>query len=225
MVAALTTSDWAEGGGEHAHDAPVAATAPEPDRFTTVASYPRYVTGTATRANVTAIDADLSVLIQQLAELGGANVIISPEVNGAVTTQLRDVQWLSALHAIVVSAGDFAVVQERDDLLRITPAWRIEQQVETRVFDVSHFSHSDVRAMLPAVGLLAGDGKLNGAMVTHVPEQGSLIVTSGVRYLEEVETLLLQVADGGGEDALRALQTEAEDAPSPAETPASDDRR
>ena len=83
-------------------------------------------------------DANVRTVLQLLAAYSGKNIIISPEVEGAVTLDLKEVHWLRALYAIVNTVGDFAVVADEEDLLRVVPIERIEQQLETVVFTLNY---------------------------------------------------------------------------------------
>ncbi|MGE0713165.1 MAG: hypothetical protein AB7N76_12090 [Planctomycetota bacterium] len=79
-------------------------------------------------------DANVRTVLQLLAAYSGKNIIISPQVTGDVTLDLKEVHWLRALHAIVKTVGDYEVVEETDDLLRVVTRSSIEQQLETVVF-------------------------------------------------------------------------------------------
>ena len=46
-------------------------------------------------------DANVRTVLQLLAAYSGKNIIISPQVTGDVTLDLKEVHWLRALHAIV----------------------------------------------------------------------------------------------------------------------------
>lgn len=79
-------------------------------------------------------DANVRTVLQLLAAYSGKNIIISPDVHGNVTLDLKEVHWLRALHAIVRTVGDYEVVEETEDLLRVVSRSSIEQQLETLVF-------------------------------------------------------------------------------------------
>jgi len=64
-------------------------------------------------------DAQVRTVLQLLAAYSGKNIIISPQVTGKITLDLKEVHWLRALHAIVRTAGPYEVVEETEDLLRV----------------------------------------------------------------------------------------------------------
>lgn len=76
-------------------------------------------------------DANVRTVLQLLAAYSGKNIIISPEVHGDVTLDLHEVHWLKALHAIVKTVGDYEVVEETADLLRVVPRSSIALQLKT----------------------------------------------------------------------------------------------
>lgn len=83
-------------------------------------------------------DANVRTVLQLLAAYSGKNIIISPNVTGSVTLDLKEVHWLRALHAIVKTVGDYEVVEETEDLLRVVRRDAIEQQLETIVFPLKY---------------------------------------------------------------------------------------
>jgi type IV pilus assembly protein PilQ len=83
-------------------------------------------------------DANVRTVLQLLAAYSGKNIIISPRVTGTVTLDLKEVHWLRALHAIVKTVGDYEVVEETEDLLRVVSRDSIEQQLETVVFPLKY---------------------------------------------------------------------------------------
>lgn len=85
-------------------------------------------------------DANVRTVLQLLAAYSGKNIIISPRVDGKVTLDLKEVHWLRALHAIVKTVGDYEVVEETEDLLRVVSRDSIEQQLETVVYQLKYVS-------------------------------------------------------------------------------------
>jgi type II secretory pathway component GspD/PulD (secretin) len=83
-------------------------------------------------------DANVRTVLQLLAAYSGKNIIISPNVRGEITLDLKEVHWLRALHAIVKTVGDYEVVEETEDLLRVVSRDSIEQQLETVVFPLKY---------------------------------------------------------------------------------------
>jgi type II secretory pathway component GspD/PulD (secretin) len=83
-------------------------------------------------------DANVRTVLQLLAAYSGKNIIISPEVHGDVTLDLHEVHWLRALHAIVKTVGDYEVVEETADLLRIVPRSSIALQLKTEFIPLKY---------------------------------------------------------------------------------------
>ena len=109
-------------------------------------------------------DANVRTVLQLLAAYSGKNIIISPQVTGDVTLDLKEVHWLRALHAIVKTVGDYEVVEETDDLLRVVTRSSIEQQLETVVFKLKFVRPpATYRAIPPASTGQGGAGQGNQA--------------------------------------------------------------
>lgn len=130
-------------------------------------------------------DANVRTVLQLLAAYSGKNIIIAPEVQGRVTLDLKEVHWLRALHAIVKTVGDYEVVEESDDLLRIVSRSSIEQQLETVVFPLSHVRPpAQYRAVPPRQ--LGGTGQQTAAATLFV---GPAPTTTSTTNLEQTFTL------------------------------------
>ena len=80
---------------------------------------------------------DITKVIRLLAEWGGANIVVAPQVKGTVTVNLKNIPWRDALEQIVKTLG-YAVVEEDRGILRIVPRDQLRQQLETRVFRLKY---------------------------------------------------------------------------------------
>jgi len=75
---------------------------------------------------------DIKKVVSVIATYSGANIVVSPQVKGQITVNLKNIPWRDALEQIVKTLG-YAVVQEDRDILRIVPREDLKQQLETRV--------------------------------------------------------------------------------------------
>lgn len=117
-------------------------------------------------------DANVRTVLQLLAAYSGKNIIIAPEVTGRVTLDLKEVHWQRALHAIVKTVGDYEVVEEHDDLLRVVSRSSIEQQLETVVYPLKHVRPpATYRAVPPRQ--LGGGRSTTAAVFVGGPAAGS----------------------------------------------------
>lgn len=80
---------------------------------------------------------DIKTVINLIATYSGANIVVSPAVNGSVTTSLKNIPWRDALEQIVKTLG-YAVVEEDRGILRIIPLDDLKQQLETRVLRLKY---------------------------------------------------------------------------------------
>ena len=74
---------------------------------------------------------DIQKVIDTIAKISGANIVVNPEVQGTMTVRLKNVPWRHALDACVKTLG-FVVVEEDRGILRVVPASNIEQDLETK---------------------------------------------------------------------------------------------
>ena len=80
----------------------------------------------------------LKQIISLLAQQGGQNIVVAPDVDAIVHFSLQDVPWQVALDTIVKTAGPFAVVRDDSSVYRVVKADALAEQKETRVFKLKY---------------------------------------------------------------------------------------
>ena len=58
-------------------------------------------------------DAPIGKVIDTIAKVSGANIVVAPNVQGKITLRLRNIPWQDALRAACATLGYRAVVGER----------------------------------------------------------------------------------------------------------------
>jgi type IV pilus assembly protein PilQ len=86
---------------------------------------------------------DIQKVIDTIAKISGANIVVAPEVKGTITVRLKNIPWRDALEASVKTLG-FVVVQEDRGILRVVPASNIQQDLETRTIQLRYVRPSSV---------------------------------------------------------------------------------
>lgn len=106
---------------------------------------------------------DIKEILTVIADYAGANIVISEGVRGKVNLHLKDVPWKHAVQQAVKAAGDYAVVEEEFNLLRIVPSESLRNQIERRVFPLRYLNiPPDFKATLKTNYALARDYKPDG---------------------------------------------------------------
>jgi type IV pilus assembly protein PilQ len=82
-------------------------------------------------------DADIKVVIDMIARVSGANIIVSPDVKGVITLSINNVPWNEVLDAIVKTLN-FTTVKEGFGIIRIIHPDELLKQLETRVFKLKY---------------------------------------------------------------------------------------
>lgn len=80
----------------------------------------------------------LKQIISLLAQQGGQNIIVAPDVDAVVHFSLQGVPWQVALETIVKTAGPFVVVRDESSVYRVLRADALSAQKETRVFKLKY---------------------------------------------------------------------------------------
>lgn len=79
-------------------------------------------------------DAPIKTVIDLIARMSRANIILHPDVQGSVTMSVNDVPWSAVLDAVVKTVGNYTTVREKYDIIRIVPESELLKQMEVRVF-------------------------------------------------------------------------------------------
>jgi type IV pilus assembly protein PilQ len=81
-------------------------------------------------------EADVRKVINDIAKVANAPIVIAPDVKGAIDYSFKDVPWKEALTTIVKSAG-FVTVREGTVIRVVSPAV-LREQMETRIFPLKY---------------------------------------------------------------------------------------
>lgn len=104
------------------------------------------------KVKMTFRNAKIQVVLDLLARQAGANIVISPEVDGTVSLTLNDVRWDIALDTIVKTLG-FIIVKEEGNIIRVVTRDSLKAQLETRIFQLSYIRPpDDYRAVMDTGG-------------------------------------------------------------------------
>jgi type IV pilus assembly protein PilQ len=88
-------------------------------------------------------DADIKVVIDMIARVSGANIIVSPDVKGQITMSINNVPWNEVLSAVVRTLN-FTTVKESFGIIRIIHPDELLKQMETRVFPLKYIAPPSV---------------------------------------------------------------------------------
>jgi type IV pilus assembly protein PilQ len=86
---------------------------------------------------------DIQKVIDTIAKISGANIVVAPDVKGTITVRLKNIPWRDALDAAVKTLG-FVVVEEDRGILRVVPASNIQQDLETATIPLRYVRPSSV---------------------------------------------------------------------------------
>lgn len=113
-------------------------------------------------------EADIRNVLKVIAYKSGVNIVVSPEVAGAVTIRLSDVPWLEALRTIVSIYG--YGYEQRENIVTVAPIEKLTNQKKleveltevqptiTEVFSLKYIDAADARkAIEPQI---SGRGKI-----------------------------------------------------------------
>ncbi|HLY10062.1 MAG TPA: secretin N-terminal domain-containing protein [Planctomycetota bacterium] len=88
-------------------------------------------------------DADIKVVIDMIARVSGANIIVSPDVKGQITLSINNVPWGEVLSAVVRTLN-YTTVKESFGIIRIIHPDELLKQMDTRVFQLKFISPPSV---------------------------------------------------------------------------------
>jgi type II secretory pathway component GspD/PulD (secretin) len=82
-------------------------------------------------------NADIKQVIDTIAKLSGANIVIAPEVSGTLSLRLSNVPWRDALEVAVKTLG-FVVVEEDRGILRVVDPLSLQAQMESHSYQLRY---------------------------------------------------------------------------------------
>lgn len=82
-------------------------------------------------------NAPIQQVIDTIAKISGANIVVAPEVQGAISLRLRNIPWRDALDAASKTLG-YAVVEEDRGILRVVPRSNLREDVVARSFQLRY---------------------------------------------------------------------------------------
>ena len=132
--------------------------------------------------------ADIRSALTFLADYGGVNVVVSPDVQGSVTIKLHDVLWRDAMN-IIGNTYNLAIVDESSGYIRVLPAdayrketsekekHNAEQRqlvaLETKIVKISNSTSDDivtaVKSLMTDRGKAVSDKRSNSIIIQEVP--------------------------------------------------------
>ena len=80
---------------------------------------------------------DITEVINLIAKLGGANIVVAPEVAGTLSLRLTDVPWRDALDVAVKTLG-YVVVEESRGILRVVDPVTLQAQMTTKSYQLRY---------------------------------------------------------------------------------------
>ncbi len=80
---------------------------------------------------------DITQVIDLIAKLGGANIVVAPEVSGTLSLRLNNVPWRDALDVAVKTLG-YVVVEENRGILRVVDPVSLQAQMITRSYQLRY---------------------------------------------------------------------------------------
>jgi type IV pilus assembly protein PilQ len=78
---------------------------------------------------------DITQVIDLIAKLGGANIVVAPEVSGTLSLRLNNVPWRDALDVAVKTLG-YVVVEENRGILRVVDPVSLQAQMVTKSYQL-----------------------------------------------------------------------------------------
>ncbi|MHC4076955.1 MAG: secretin N-terminal domain-containing protein, partial [Planctomycetota bacterium] len=82
-------------------------------------------------------NAPIQEVIDTIAKISGANIVVAPEVQGQITLRLKNIPWRDALEAASKTLG-YAVVEEDRGILRVVPRSNLQEDLVTRSFQLRY---------------------------------------------------------------------------------------
>jgi len=124
---------------------------------------------------------DIKDILDNISVSYGFNLAMSSSVSGTVILRLKGVPWRQAVEAVAKTAGQYTVVEEDYNILRIVPTSELTQQLETRVFPLKYITAPSV--IQPTMS--SNYAKVDQIKTTFILEEAlKNIVTANVGFFQ-----------------------------------------
>lgn len=162
--------------------------------------------------NFTFSNAQLTEVIDTIAKLADANIVVAPEVSGTLSLRLADVPWRDALDVAVKTLG-FAVVEDQRGILRVVDPSTLQAQMETKHYQLRYLRPSG--AFVPVINSEFVQGQYNlptgnieadfpiiealrralseGGELNYVRENNTLIVRDTAQVHEQLKDMIARL--------------------------------
>ncbi len=154
-------------------------------------------------------NAEVTEVIDAIAKISGANIVVAPEVAGLLSLRLTDVPWRDALMVAVKTLG-YTIVEEDRGILRVVDPVSLQAQLETRSYQFRYIRPRNIYAPIiqsefvigqatPSSGDLALDFPVINALrkalspggdLDYVGQQNMIIVRDTAQVHAEIKTML-----------------------------------
>ena len=130
---------------------------------------------------------DIAEVIDLIAKVGGANIIVAPEVTGSLSLRLNNVPWRDALDVACKTLG-FTVIEEGRGILRVVDPVTLQAQMTTKSYQLRYIRpQSRFRPNIKSEFLMP--------MATQQAQQGQQDIAKSFTVLEALRKAL----SGGGD--------------------------
>ena len=139
--------------------------------------------------------AEMRSVLDHLADYGGVNVVVAPNVEGNVTIRLNDIHWRTAMD-IIGRTYNLAIVDDQDGYIRVLTSEDYRKEVtegekhkketrelaalETRIVEVSNATSADivdaVESLISERGKATADKHSNSIVLQDVPSNIDKVV-------------------------------------------------
>ncbi len=161
------------------------------------------------RVSFTFKDASLNDVIDTIGSVSGANIVTAPEVDGTISLRLDKVPWRDALEVAAKTLG-YAVVEDRRGILRVVDPATLQDQLETRHYQLRYLRPRSSYVPVINSEFVAGvspipTGNLDedfpiivalrqaltqGGDLNFVPDSNTLIVRDTAQVQENIEEIV-----------------------------------
>lgn len=152
--------------------------------------------------------AEIRSVLNFLADYGGVNIVVAPNVDGIVTIRLANVTWHDALE-IIGRTYDLAIVEEDRGYVRVlqsedyrkevfeankhTAEQRQLVELETKIVKISNSTSDDivkaVKSLMTERGQATSDPRSNSIIIQEVPTNMANVIS----YITELDKPSMQI--------------------------------
>lgn len=156
-------------------------------------------------------DQDIGEVIDTIARLSGANIVVAPEVGGEISVRFNGVPWRDALDVVAKTRG-YVVIEEKGGILRVVDPITLQDQLITKSYQLRYLRPEGDYVPIIKSEFVDGnaappEGEVNDHFTVLRALMKALTPAGDMDYIERQNVVIVRDTQQVHEEILAILET------------------